>query len=81
VLPVLFYRHYFKGEVVTFAKITENLKTFFLEVRTETKKVTFPTKEDTIGTTAVVIVLILIATIFLWLVDVSLSTIIAKILP
>jgi len=66
---------------VTFAKITENLKTFFLEVKTETKKVTFPTKEDTIGTTAVVIVLILIATIFLWLVDVSLSTIIAKILP
>ncbi|OGW53922.1 MAG: preprotein translocase subunit SecE [Nitrospirae bacterium RIFCSPLOW2_12_42_9] len=66
---------------MTFAKITENLKTFFLEVKTETKKVTFPTKEDTIGTTAVVIVLILIATIFLWLVDVSLSTIIAKILP
>ncbi|HAS17401.1 MAG TPA: preprotein translocase subunit SecE [Nitrospiraceae bacterium] len=61
--------------------MTENLKTFFLEVKTETKKVTFPTKEDTIGTTAVVIVLILIATIFLWLVDVSLSTIIAKILP
>ena len=66
---------------MTFAKITENLKTFFLEVRPEKKKVTFPTKEDTIGTTAVVIVLILIATIFLWLVDVSLSTIIAKILP
>jgi len=81
VLPVLFYQYCFKGDVVTFAKITENLKTFFLEVKTETKKVTFPTKEDTIGTTAVVIVLILIATIFLWLVDVSLSTIIAKILP
>ncbi len=64
-----------------FTKIIENIKTFFSEVKAETKKVTFPTKEDTIGTTVVVVVLVSIATIFMWIVDLTLSSIIAKILP
>ncbi|MBI5193482.1 MAG: preprotein translocase subunit SecE [Nitrospirae bacterium] len=58
-----------------------NVKDFFEEVKTETKKTTFPSKEDTIGTTLVVIVFVLICTIYMWAVDVSLTTIIAKILP
>ncbi|MEK6538114.1 MAG: preprotein translocase subunit SecE [Nitrospirota bacterium] len=63
------------------AKIIENVKEFFLEVKTEIKKVTFPTKDETLGTTAVVLVLVSLATIYLWVIDVALSEIIAKILP
>ncbi len=63
------------------AKIIENIKEFFLEVKTEIKKVTFPTKDETLGTTAVVLVLVSLATIYLWVIDVALSEIIAKILP
>ncbi|MEK6560938.1 MAG: preprotein translocase subunit SecE [Nitrospirota bacterium] len=63
------------------AKIIENAKEFFLEVKTEIKKVTFPTKDETLGTTAVVLVLVSLATIYLWVIDVALSEIIAKILP
>lgn len=64
-----------------FPKIIENTKVFFEEVKTETKKTTFPTKEETFGTTLVVIVFVLITTVYMWLVDASLSTIIARILP
>ncbi len=64
-----------------FAKTIENLKEFLQEVRTEIRKVTFPTKDETIGTTAVVLVLVSLATIYLWVIDVALSEIIAKILP
>ena len=62
-------------------KIIESIKTFFLEVRAETKKVSFPAKDETIGTTAVVLVLVSIATIYMWIVDVALSEIITRILP
>ena len=64
-----------------FAKTIEDIKAFFQEVRTELKKVTFPTKDETLGTTAVVLVLISLATMYLWVIDVALSEIIAKILP
>ena len=62
-------------------KLIESIKTFFLEVRAETKKVSFPAKDETIGTTAVVLVLVSIATIYMWILDVALSEIIARILP
>ena len=62
-------------------KIIESIKTFFLEVRAETKKVSFPAKDETIGTTAVVLVLVSIATIYMWILDVALSEIITRILP
>lgn len=64
-----------------YSKLIGNVKVFFEEVKTETKKTTFPTKEDTFGTTLVVIVFVLICTFYMWAVDISLSTIIAKILP
>lgn len=64
-----------------FAKTIESIKVFYEEVRSEVKKVTFPTKDETLGTTAVVLVLISLATMYLWVIDVALSEIIAKILP
>ena len=64
-----------------FAKTIESIKVFYEEVRTEIRKVTFPSKDETLGTTAVVLVLVSLATIYLWVIDVALSEIIAKILP
>jgi len=63
------------------SKTVESIKNFLEEVKVETKKCTFPTKEDTIGTTMVVVVFVVLATIYLWIVDVSFSSIIARILP
>ena len=67
--------------VFMFKSIIEGSKNFFSDVKIETRKVTFPSKEDTIGTTTVVFVLVLIATIYMWILDVSLSSVITKILP
>ncbi|MCC7202468.1 MAG: preprotein translocase subunit SecE [Nitrospirae bacterium] len=64
-----------------FAKTIENIKIFLQEVKSEVKKVTFPSKDETLGTTAVVLVLVSLATIYLWVIDVALSEIVAKILP
>ncbi len=62
-------------------KIIDSIKEFLTDVKTETKKITFPTREDTMGTTMVVVVLVLIAAVYMWVLDMSFSTIIAKILP
>jgi len=64
-----------------FKKMIDGSKEFFLDVKVETKKVTFPTKEDTMGTTTVVFALVFMAAVYMWILDVSLSSIIAKILP
>ena len=49
------------------------LKTFFSEVRTELKKVTWPSKKEVYATTVVVIVTTLFFGFYLWLLDVGLS--------
>ena len=46
------------------------LGVFLGEVRTEMKKVTFPSREEVIGTTGVVLVTSVIFAIFLWIADV-----------
>jgi preprotein translocase subunit SecE len=42
---------------------------FFSEVRTEIKKSSFPSREEVIGTTGVVIITCIVFAIFLWLSD------------
>ena len=49
-----------------------NLFRFLQEVRSETNKVTWPTRKETMQTTAVVFGFVLIMAIFLWLIDASL---------
>ncbi|MBI5815618.1 MAG: preprotein translocase subunit SecE [Nitrospinae bacterium] len=49
------------------------LTQFFKEVRIETKKVTFPSRKDTLVTTYVVIALVIIISIYLGIVDFALS--------
>lgn len=47
---------------------------FLREAKAELKKVTWPSKKQTIGSTAVVIVLVMIISLFLGLVDMTLSS-------
>ncbi len=49
------------------------IKEFFKEVKIELKKVVFPGKDEVMGSTKVVVVLVLIIAIFLGLVDLLLS--------
>ena len=54
---------------------------FLREVKIELKKVTWPTRKQTLGSTAVVVVLVMIISLFLGLVDVGLSSLIRVVLP
>lgn len=49
---------------------------FLREVKTELKKVTWPTRKQTIGSTLVVIILVMIISIFLGVVDIGLSNLV-----
>ena len=46
------------------------LGAFLGEVRTEMRKVTFPSREEVVGTTIVVLITSVIFAIFLWIADV-----------
>ena len=51
----------------------QELKTFFSEVRSELKKVTWPSKKEVYATTIVVIVTTLFFGFYLWFIDLGLS--------
>ena len=53
---------------------------FFRDVRSELRKVTFPTRKETLASTAVVIVVVFIVAIYLGIVDFVLSLVIPTIL-
>ncbi|MGH7177905.1 MAG: preprotein translocase subunit SecE [Tepidisphaeraceae bacterium] len=54
----------------------ERIKVYFSDTKTELKKVTWPSRQDLIDSTKVVIVATLIVTVFVGLVDQVLSRII-----
>lgn len=60
------------GPVVWWQKTAQ----FFREVKVELKKVAWPSRKETLTTTSVVVVLVLIAAVFLGLVDFGLSKLI-----
>lgn len=47
------------------------LKTFFSEVRSEMAKVTFPTRDEVVATTIVVVVTSFLFAFYLWLADMA----------
>jgi preprotein translocase subunit SecE len=51
----------------------DKIKEFLREVKIETKKVVFPTKDELMGSTWVVIITILIISVFLGIVDLTLT--------
>ncbi len=55
------------------------IKKFFREVKIELKKVVFPSRDDVIGSTKVVLVLVVIVASFLGLIDLVLSKIIGAV--
>jgi len=58
----------------------EAAKQFLREVKTELKKVTWPSRKDTLSGTAVVLVAVFIIAIFLGIVDSGLSNLIKELL-
>jgi preprotein translocase subunit SecE len=54
----------------------KRIKDFLREVKIEIKKVVFPTKDELIGSTWIVIIVVLIISLFLGIVDLGLSKII-----
>ena len=58
----------------------DSTKEFLLDVRAELRKVTYPTYSETIGSTTVVIVLVMIVSIFLALADLILVRLIGRII-
>jgi preprotein translocase subunit SecE len=53
---------------------------FLKEVKVELKKVVWPTRKDTIGSTSVVLIVVIIVALFLGLVDLGLSRLIRIVL-
>ncbi len=51
----------------------EKIKEFFREVKVEMKKVVYPSREELIGSTWVVIVTAIVISVFLGIVDLGLS--------
>ncbi|MFZ3137603.1 MAG: preprotein translocase subunit SecE [Thermodesulfovibrionales bacterium] len=51
----------------------DKVKVFFREVQVETKKVVFPSKDELIGSTWVVIITVIIVSLFLGIIDLALS--------
>jgi preprotein translocase subunit SecE len=54
----------------------EKIKQFFREVKTETAKVVYPSREELIGSTLVVIVTVIAISLFLGVVDLTLSKVV-----
>jgi preprotein translocase subunit SecE len=59
--------------------VFEKIKEFFREVKVELKKVVFPSREEVIGSTKVVVVLVLIIAVFLGMIDLILSKLIGMV--
>jgi preprotein translocase subunit SecE len=54
----------------------EKAKQFFREVRVELKKVTWPSRKETIASTSVVLITVILVAFFLGVVDLGLSRLI-----
>ncbi|OGW30100.1 MAG: preprotein translocase subunit SecE [Nitrospirae bacterium GWC2_42_7] len=58
----------------------ERIKQFFREVKVEAGKVSYPSKDELIGSTWVVIITVFVVSIFLSLVDLGLTKIVETVL-
>ncbi|MBK5094937.1 MAG: preprotein translocase subunit SecE [Deltaproteobacteria bacterium] len=60
--------------------LPQKISGFWREFKTEMKKVTYPSRKETVSTTAVVIVTVLVIVLFLGLVDYGLGRIMYSVL-
>jgi preprotein translocase subunit SecE len=63
-----------------FTRMIESVKEFLADVRAELKKVSFPTRAETMGSTTVVIVFCVLMSIYLSVIDSFLAWLVGKIL-
>ncbi len=63
-----------------FTRFINSIREFFVDVSGELKKVSFPTRAETIGSTTVVIVFCIIMSLYLSAVDSVLVWVVSKIL-
>ncbi len=56
--------------MISIAESWNKTRTFFIGVRSEVKKVTFPSREEVMATTVVVIIASFIFAFFLWVSDI-----------
>ena len=63
-----------------FKRMTESIKIFITEVRAELKKVSFPSRAETIGSTTVVIVFCILMSLYLSVIDSFLVWLVGKII-
>ena len=63
-----------------FKQLWADLNEFLADVRSELKKISYPTRGETIGSTTVVIVLVVIVSVFLALTDLLLVRLMGKII-
>lgn len=58
----------------------QKIKEFFREVKIEIKKVVYPNRDELIGSTWVVIIMVILVSIFLGTVDLGLSKMVSRLL-
>jgi len=63
-----------------FKRAIQQIQEFFKDLKGELKKVTFPSKNETLGSTAVVIVFVLIIGVFLAVIDSVLVKLVSQII-
>jgi len=63
-----------------FKRMIDSVKEFITDVRVELKKVSFPTRAETIGSTTVVIVFCVLMSLYLSVIDSFLVWLVGKIL-
>jgi preprotein translocase subunit SecE len=56
------------------------IKEFFKEVKIEVKKVVYPSKDELVGSTWVVIIVVVVVSLFLGVVDLGLSKLVSRLL-
>lgn len=60
-------------------QVFDKIKNFFKEVKQEIKKVVFPSRDEVIGSTKVVLALVVIIAVFLGLIDLLLSKLVGMV--
>lgn len=63
-----------------FKQLWAQINEFLIDVRSELKKISYPTRAETVGSTTVVIVLVVIVSVFLALTDLLLVRLMGKII-
>ena len=63
-----------------FGRMTESIRLFLSDVRGELKKVSFPTRAETVGSTTVVIVFCIIVSLYLSVIDSFLVWLVGKLI-